>query len=56
MREHTGRLDATGLRVGVVVARFNELVSRQLLDGALNSLRLHGAADDDITVVHVCFS
>lgn len=38
-----GRLDASGCRFGIVVSRFNELVSHQLLSGALDCLKRHGA-------------
>ena len=50
---HAGKLDATGMRIGIVVARFNELVSQRLLDGAVDALRRHGAADESLTVVWV---
>lgn len=40
---YQGRLNAEGLRVGIVVARFNELVTRQLLHGAEDALIRHGA-------------
>jgi 6,7-dimethyl-8-ribityllumazine synthase len=50
---HTGKLDATGMRFGIVVARFNELVSHRLLDGAVDALVRHGAGDADITVAWV---
>jgi 6,7-dimethyl-8-ribityllumazine synthase len=53
MQTFEGKLDATGLRVGVVVSRFNELVTRQLLDGARDCLRRHGADGDDIAVAWV---
>jgi 6,7-dimethyl-8-ribityllumazine synthase len=46
-------LDAEGLRVALVVSRFNDTVSTRLLDGALDCLRRHGAKDDDLTVVRV---
>ena len=39
-----------GQRFGIVVSRFNEFISSRLLDGALDCLRRHGAADEDITV------
>jgi 6,7-dimethyl-8-ribityllumazine synthase len=42
-RQFKGKLDATGRRFGIVVSRFNELVSKQLLDGALDCLERHGA-------------
>ncbi len=41
--EHKGRLDATGKRFALVVSRFNELISRQLKDGALDCLERHNA-------------
>jgi len=45
-----GKLDAKGLKFGIIVSRFNELVSKGLLDGALDCLRRHGAADTGIDV------
>ncbi|MBI3769460.1 MAG: 6,7-dimethyl-8-ribityllumazine synthase [Deltaproteobacteria bacterium] len=52
-RELTGSLDGTGMRVGVVVARFNRTVTEALLAGALEALTHHGVATEDIVVVHV---
>jgi 6,7-dimethyl-8-ribityllumazine synthase len=42
--------DLTGseLRIAVVVARFNEDVTRRLLRGALNALKEHGVEDPDV--------
>ncbi len=37
----------------IVVSRFNQLVTRQLLDGALDTLRRHGVDDDCVSVVWV---
>ena len=48
-----GNLDASGLRFGVVVGRFNSFISERLLDGALDALLRHGAADGAITVARV---
>jgi len=48
-----GSRDAKGLRFGIVVARFNDFVTNRLLEGAVETLRLHGALDTDITVVRV---
>jgi 6,7-dimethyl-8-ribityllumazine synthase len=53
MRSFEGRLEARHLRVCVVVSRFNETIGRQLLEGALDCLRRHGAPEDDISVVWV---
>jgi 6,7-dimethyl-8-ribityllumazine synthase len=39
-----------GQRFGIVVSRFNEFISSRLLEGALDCLKRHGAADEDITV------
>ena len=48
-----GHLDAKGLKVALVVARWNELVTARLLDGALDALIRHGATASDLTVVKV---
>ena len=53
MREIRGRSDGAGLRVAIVAARFNELVTAPLVDGALAGLAGAGVADDAITVVWV---
>ncbi len=53
MRSFSGDLDARHLRVAVVAGRFNETISRRLVDGALDCLRRHGAAEDDILLVWV---
>jgi 6,7-dimethyl-8-ribityllumazine synthase len=53
VKEFRGDLHARGRRFAIVVARFNELVTRKLLDGALEALRAHDVADDDVDVVWV---
>lgn len=53
MKVYSGALDAKDMRFGIVVARFNELVSRRLLDGAIDALRRHGVAEDGIEVAWV---
>ena len=53
VRVHTGSLDGSGMRIGVVVSRFNDIISTRLLDGAVEALREHGVAADDIDVVWV---
>lgn len=52
-REIQGDLSAKGLKFGVVVSRFNSLITDQLLAGCLDCLTRHGASDADITVVRV---
>jgi 6,7-dimethyl-8-ribityllumazine synthase len=48
-----GGADGAGLRVAIVVARFNEVVTTALLDGAVRALAHAGVADEDVTVVWV---
>ncbi len=48
-----GNLNAQGLKVGIVVARFNEFISSKLLGGSLDALVRHGAQDQDIEVAWV---
>jgi len=52
-RVFEGQLTAGGLRFGVVVSRFNEFISRKLLDGAMDALVRHGADAGQIDVVWV---
>lgn len=40
-------------RFGIVLARFNSLIVERLLEGALDTLKRHGAADHALTVVRV---
>jgi 6,7-dimethyl-8-ribityllumazine synthase len=47
---YEGSLIATGLRAGLVVSRFNSLVTAQLEAGAVDALRRHGVKDGDIDV------
>ena len=51
--EVSAQLTAEGLKVGIVVSRFNEFLTRQLLGGALDCLTRHGGSDGDVTVVWV---
>jgi len=52
-KTYQGRLVAEGLRFALVVSRFNEFVTRRLLEGAMDALLRHGASEDDIDVVWV---
>ncbi len=53
MKTIEGKLDATGLKFGIVVSRFNEFITNKLLGGALDTLRRNNASDDNITVAWV---
>lgn len=46
-----GMLNGTGKKFAIVATRFNELITRKLLEGAQDSLVRHGVKEDDITVV-----
>lgn len=46
-------LAAADDRFAVVVSRFNDLVTGRLLEGAVDTLRRHGVADENVTVVRV---
>ncbi len=46
-----GKLDAKGLRFGIVIGRFNEFISGKLLAGCLDGLKRHGAEEEQIDVV-----
>lgn len=51
--EHQAILDAKGKRVAIVVSRFNEHVTRRLVDGAVDCLVRHGADQGDIDIYWV---
>ena len=53
MKVHESQLDAGGLRVAVVVARFNHLISARLLEGCLEELRRRGVREGDLEVAWV---
>ena len=53
MKIHEGALIASGLRIAIVLSRFNSLVGDRLLEGALDTLKRHGASDDEITLARV---
>ena len=48
-----GKLNAEGLKVGIIVGRFNSFIGERLLEGALDALIRHGADEAQITVARV---
>lgn len=48
-----GTLDAKGLKVGILVSRFNSFISERLVEGAIDALVRHGADPQELTVVRV---
>lgn len=53
MGTYEGNLIGSGLKVGIVISRFNELLSSRLLSGAQDALNRHGIASDDVDVAWV---
>ncbi len=53
----TGQLLAKGKKFAIVVSRFNDLITKELLSGCIDALTRHGAAENQIEVVWVpgCF-
>jgi 6,7-dimethyl-8-ribityllumazine synthase len=48
-----GTKDARGLKIGIIVSRFNHFVTEKLLDGAIDAFKNHGGAEKDLTIVRV---
>lgn len=48
-----GNLDARGIKIGIIVSRFNNFITEKLLNGALDGLKSHGGEDNDVTVIRV---
>lgn len=48
-----GHLVGTGLKIGIVASRFNEFITKKLLDGAQDGLLRHGVKEEDIDIAWV---
>lgn len=53
MRQLNGQLSASDLKIGIVVSRFNDFITRRLLEGAEDALLRHGTSPEAITVAWV---
>lgn len=53
METYQGKLLATGLKIGIVLSRFNQFISERLLEGALDALNKMGAEEKDISIYKV---
>lgn len=53
MTTFVGSLDGSGRRVAIVAARFNEIVTAKLVEGAVAALAKHGVADDVVDIAWV---
>jgi len=52
MKKFEGKLIAQGLKFGIVVSRFNELITSKLLEGALDCLKRHDANEENIEIFY----
>lgn len=50
---YEGNLVGTDLKIGIVVARFNEFITSKLLGGAVDTLKRHGVAEENIDTAWV---
>jgi len=48
-----GVLSAEKMRTAIVISRFNDLITKELLEGAIDCLKRHGASEDDISIYWV---
>jgi 6,7-dimethyl-8-ribityllumazine synthase len=53
MKVHEGQLDGAGLRFGLVVSRFNDFITRRLVEGCVDALKRNGASEDDMEMAYV---
>ena len=53
MKEIAGQLDASGMRMALVVSRFNSFFTEQLVKGAADCFVRHGGREEDLTLVRV---
>ena len=53
MKEVVGDLSAKGMRIALVVSRFNSFLTEQLVKGAADAFLRHGGADKDLVLVRV---
>jgi len=48
-----GKKQARGLKLGIIVSRYNQFITEKLLAGALEAFTSNGGDDENLTVVHV---
>ncbi|MFC1553525.1 6,7-dimethyl-8-ribityllumazine synthase [candidate division KSB1 bacterium] len=53
VKVHKGKIEGKGIKVGIIVGRFNEIITNKLLDGAVNCLEQHRTDSDNIEVFWV---
>jgi len=53
MKKFEGELQAKGLKFAIIISRFNDFITGKLLDGAVDALIRHGAAEQYIDIIKV---
>jgi 6,7-dimethyl-8-ribityllumazine synthase len=53
VKKYEGNLQASGLKIGIVVSRFNNFFTDKLLEGALDCIKRHGGNEEDVEVAWV---
>ncbi len=53
MKIYQGQLQAEGMKIGIILSRFNQFISERLLEGALDALQKLGAKDENISIYKV---
>ncbi len=48
-----GSLLGQGLKVGIVISRFNDFISKSLLDGSIDAFKRHGVSEGDVDIAWV---
>lgn len=51
MKEIKGNFSGKGKKIAIIVSRFNEIISKQLLEGCIDTLKKSGVTDDNISVI-----
>jgi 6,7-dimethyl-8-ribityllumazine synthase len=49
-KQYEGMLLGKGLKIGLVISRFNEVITTRLLDGAKDGLLRHGVVEQDVDI------
>jgi len=53
MKEYKGILRADKYKIGIVISRFNDFITKRILEGAINALKRYGAKEENIEIYWV---
>jgi 6,7-dimethyl-8-ribityllumazine synthase len=53
MKTHEGQLDGIGLKFGLVISRFNDFITRRLVEGCMDALKRNGVDEEDVEAAYV---